>query len=149
MKGKLSLIFMPALAFMVCGVPLEAQENLQSLRGMNPMAEISDYPEWKSWAPDRGLIPRNFVQQPPLVPHAIEGYEINLKFNACLSCHSWATYLETGATKISQTHFNGRDGFGSSNVSPGRYFCNQCHVSQREVAPLVENTFEPIKGLQQ
>ena len=34
-----------------------------------------------------------------------------------------------------------------SSVSPNRYFCNQCHVSQTDAKPLIGNTFKPGAGL--
>ena len=62
------------------------------------------------WQEDKEPIKRDYVQQPPLVPHSIEGYKVNLKFNKCLTCHSWANYKQAKATKISQTHFEDREG---------------------------------------
>ena len=96
---------------------------------------------------DRAPIPRDYVQQPPLIPHDITGYQINIKFNKCLTCHSWANYKEANATKISQTHFEDRDSNVLANVSARRYFCTQCHVSQVEARPLVENTFQPVEAI--
>ena len=37
-----------------------------------------------------------------------------------------------------------RDGNFLAEVSPRRYFCNQCHVPQKDVKPLVENYFEDV-----
>jgi nitrate reductase (cytochrome), electron transfer subunit len=90
---------------------------------------------------------RDYLQQPPLIPHQIEDYDITVKFNKCLSCHSWVNYKEKNATKISQTHFASRDGAVLANVSARRYFCTQCHVPQVDAAPLVENTFAPVDAL--
>jgi nitrate reductase (cytochrome), electron transfer subunit len=105
-------------------------------------------PELRKWEPDQQPLPRNYVQQPPLIPHQIEGYQINQKFNKCLTCHSWANYKAARATKISPTHFTDRDGVDLANVSARRYFCTQCHIPQQEVTPLVENSFQPIQVLQ-
>ena len=44
-------------------------------------------------------------------------------------------------------HFKSREGAEMSSVSPNRYFCNQCHVSQTDAKPLVGNTFKPGAGL--
>ena len=33
---------------------------------------------------------RNYPEQPPLIPHSIEGYEISVNANKCLSCHARA-----------------------------------------------------------
>ena len=143
----------PSLALLWCiaAVPAwsaDEQVGMKSLRGDAELTQEPKAPELKHWERDRGPIPRNYVQQPPLIPHAIEGYRINLKFNKCLTCHSWANYQESGATKISQTHFSDRDGHVLSNVSARRYFCTQCHVPQVDAPPLVGNTFEPVKVLQ-
>ena len=143
----------PSLALLWCiaAVPAwsaDEQVGMKSLRGDAELMQEPKAPELKHWERDRGPIPRNYVQQPPLIPHAIEGYRINLKFNKCLTCHSWANYQESGATKISQTHFSDRDGHVLSNVSARRYFCTQCHVPQVDAPPLVGNTFEPVKVLQ-
>lgn len=123
------------------------QVRMKSLRGDVELTREPKAPELKHWERDRGPIPRNYVQQPPLIPHAIEGYRINQKFNKCLTCHSWANYQDSGATKISQTHFADRDGQVLANVSARRYFCTQCHVPQVDAPPLVDNTFEPVKVL--
>jgi len=96
---------------------------------------------------DSPPLPRDFVQQPPLIPHSIRGYDVTANFNKCMDCHAWARARETGATKVSLTHFRDRDGKELPNISPRRYFCLQCHVSQTDAKPLVENTFRPAQGL--
>jgi len=45
---------------------------------------------------------------------------------------------------ISVTHYVDRNGNFLAEMSPRRYFCNQCHVTQVETGPLVENTFEDV-----
>jgi cytochrome c-type protein NapB len=149
MNGKLVMMLTLAIAMLAYGSELFSQdEGLRSLRGMKAIDEISAVPASKPRKPDRDPLARDFIQQPPLIPHATQGYQINLKFNKCLTCHSWANYGESGATKISDTHFQNRDGVEQSNVSASRYFCTQCHVEQRDVDPLVENEFKPVKVLQ-
>lgn len=148
MNGKSIVMFVLTTVVATSGGMLFAQEDLRSLRGMNPIEENSVIPDSKRWEPDSSPIQREFVQQPPLIPHDTKGYQINLKFNKCLTCHSWANYEESRATKISQTHFTNRDGVDLANVSAGRYFCTQCHVGQRDAKPLVENEFEAVDVLQ-
>lgn len=121
--------------------------GVQSLRGSNELDNKSVAPASQKWQRDRDPIERDYVQQPPLVPHTVKGYKINAKFNKCLTCHSWANYKEAGATKISQTHFSDRDDNVLANIAPRRYFCNQCHVPQVDAKPLVENTFESVKSI--
>jgi cytochrome c-type protein NapB len=96
---------------------------------------------------DRSNIPRDYVQQPPLVPHAIRDYRITANFNKCMDCHSWTKYQQANATKVSITHFKDRDGTELGNLSPRRYFCTPSHVPQTETRPLVENTFRRAEGL--
>jgi cytochrome c-type protein NapB len=100
-------------------------------------------------ARDREPYPRDFVQQPPLIPHTVKGYNITANFNKCMDCHAWSRTPESGATKVSQSHFKDRDGRELSNISPRRYFCLQCHVSQVEAPPLVNNTFKPLPSMKQ
>lgn len=124
-----------------------AEEEVTSLRGAKTVDQAANQPDFKKWQPDRDPITRDYVQQPPLVPHKTDGYTINQKFNKCLTCHSWSNYKAAGATKISLTHFSDRDENVLANVSARRYFCNQCHAPQVDAEPLVENTFEPVKVL--
>jgi len=122
-------------------------EHVNSLRGANPLDEAPKKPASMKFQDDREPITRDYVQQPPLIPHHTKGYKINIKFNKCLTCHSWSNYKEAGATKISQTHFNDREDNVLANIAPRRYFCTQCHVPQVDAPPLVENTFNPLKTI--
>jgi len=131
--------------FVMPGVAMA--EEVKSLRGDHAVDEPSSTPQITRWQEDKEPIKRDYVQQPPLIPHSIEGYRINLKFNKCLTCHSWANYKEAKATKISQTHFEDREGQVLANVSPRRYFCTQCHVSQVDQKPLIENDFRPVQAI--
>jgi len=136
---------------MILGFGLSANqawaEHVESLRGTNPMDEPAKAPQAMKWQNDREPISRDYVQQPPMIPHKTKGYKINKKFNKCLTCHSWSNYKESGATKISQTHFSDRENNVLANIAPRRYFCNQCHVPQVTAKPLVENTFDPLQTI--
>ena len=127
-------------------LPVTSAE-VTSLRGVTDLNADSSAPEQKIYNKDGEPISRDYVQQPPLIPHKIENYQINLKSNKCLSCHSWKHYREAGATKISQTHFEDRESNVLANVSARRYFCTQCHVPQVNAQPLVDNTFQPITAI--
>lgn len=48
---------------------------------------------------------------------------------------------------LSVTHFMDRDGQILAAVSPRRYFCTQCHVSQFDVKPPVSNDFVDADSL--
>lgn len=119
--------------------------EIQSLRGDVVLEADSSKPMIQRYFKDQPPMGRDYLQQPPLIPHKTDGYVVNIKHNKCLSCHSWSNYKQHRATKISQTHFESRDGAVLSNVSARRYFCQQCHVPQVDAPPLVENTFEPVE----
>jgi cytochrome c-type protein NapB len=128
-------------------VPTVNPGGLATIRGAATIDETREAERLKRVIKDKNPIARNYVHQPPVVPHQTRGYRVDLNSNKCLSCHSWKHARETGATKISLTHFETRDGKTLSDVSPRRYFCSQCHVTQADAAPLVENTFEPVESL--
>lgn len=90
---------------------------------------------------------RNYPDQPPLIPHAIEGYATDLNANKCLSCHSRKFTEQSQAPMISVTHFQDREGNTLGGVSPRRYVCLACHVTQTAAAPLVPNTFTDMDAL--
>ena len=124
----------------------EGPVTVKALGGADA-AKPSLEPDVPKFPTDRGPLPRDFVQQPPLIPHSIQNYQITKNFNKCLDCHSWSRAQETGATKISVTHFRDRDGHELAGVSTRRYFCVQCHVPQTDARPLVSNTFQKASGL--
>ncbi|MEQ8289544.1 MAG: nitrate reductase cytochrome c-type subunit [Gammaproteobacteria bacterium] len=90
---------------------------------------------------------RSYPMQPPTIPHKVAGYRVDLNSNKCLSCHSRRRVAETQAPMVSVTHYMDRDGNFLAEVSPRRYFCNQCHVPQMEVRPLVDNTFQDVDNI--
>lgn len=128
----------------------EIQSNsggLQSLRGSVEISDENSAELLKKNASDKGAIDRNYIQQPPLIPHDIRGYQVNLNANKCLSCHSFKNAGAAGAPRISVTHYETRSGSTLSDVSPSRYFCLQCHVPQADAQPLIENSFTPVESL--
>lgn len=90
---------------------------------------------------------RNYPDQPPLIPHKIDNYQIDLNANKCLTCHSRTAVETSQAPMISVTHFMDRDGQTLATVSPRRYFCTQCHVVQHDIKPLVVNDFLDVDSV--
>jgi cytochrome c-type protein NapB len=119
-----------------------------SLRGLTELDETRPADSFKPVPRDRAPYISDYVYQPPLIPHSIRGYELSTNANKCLSCHSFRKAPESGATKISVTHYETREGQVLSDVSPRRYFCLQCHVVQTDAQPLIENTFKRVDSLQ-
>ena len=87
---------------------------------------------------------RAYSMQPPTIPHKIDNYQIDKNVNMCLNCHSRGRAPLTQAVAVSVSHYMDRDGNFLAEVSPRRYFCEQCHVAQVEAKPLVENRFEDV-----
>jgi cytochrome c-type protein NapB len=90
---------------------------------------------------------RAYPMQPPTIPHKIDNYQVDKNMNACLNCHSRGRATLTQAVPVSVTHYMDRDGNFLAEVSPRRYFCEQCHVTQVDAKPLVETRFEDVDDL--
>ncbi|MBO9446804.1 nitrate reductase cytochrome c-type subunit [Ruegeria sp. R14_0] len=137
--GLLALI--PVL--LLGGFALAQSANVETLRG----AEVDELiPLNKVHKNVEGRMQRNYRQQPPLIPHSIEQYQIDTRTNQCLSCHDWTKAGERNAPTLSMTHYLDRDGNELDHIAGTRYFCNQCHVPQADAPPLVENVFQPSSG---
>jgi len=90
---------------------------------------------------------RNYPEQPPVIPHQIVGYQLDLRPNKCLTCHAREFTGDSQAPMISVTHFQDRDGQVLGAVSARRYFCLQCHVPQTDVKPRVPNSFRDVDSV--
>ncbi len=99
------------------------------------------------WVVDDVRQMRAYPEQPPVIPHSIEGYQLSVNTNRCLSCHKREFTQGSGAPMISVTHYMTREGQMLADVSPRRYFCTACHVPQADTPPLVDNTFTDMSEL--
>lgn len=124
-------------------------DGLATLRGTAPLVEQEQAPRMTPFVNNDLRMTRNYPEQAPVIPHKIDGYVVDLNSNKCLSCHARSRTGESQAPMVSITHFMDRDGQFLASVSPRRYFCNQCHVAQREVKAPVENDFVDIDTLLQ
>jgi cytochrome c-type protein NapB len=125
----------------VSGQTAGAGVELKSLRGTSPTQDLD--PPDVARQNVSGRFDRAYRQQPPLIPHQIDRYQIDLKANQCLGCHDWSVAAKNGAPTLSMTHYQDRDGRQTDTVAGTRWFCTQCHVPQAEAKELVENTFRP------
>ncbi len=136
-----------ALAAIAPAAPTAADEPIATLRGEAPLAEQGAAPPMARVSNEDLRRVRNYPEQPPTIPHKIRGYQIDLGANKCLSCHSRRASGESQAPMVSITHFMNRDGQFLASVSPRRYFCTQCHVTQQLVTPPVGNEFVDIDSV--
>lgn len=145
MASKLRLTVAAALMAAFSGVVLA--QSFSALRGSTPLNEEGAPPPMAPQVNTSVRESRSYPEQPPVIPHSIEGYEVSLRANKCLSCHARTRIQESQAPMISVTHFFDRDGQTLASVSPRRYFCTECHVPQHNVRPPVENGFVDIDTL--
>lgn len=138
----LATIFVIALAATTVGAQTQS-----ALRGDTPLDSEAQAPPIAPPINSSERPTRNYPEQPPIIPHSIEGYRIDLNSNKCLSCHARARTAESGALMLSITHFMDRDGQVLALVSPRRYFCTQCHVPQFAAKPPVGNNFVDVDSL--
>lgn len=122
-------------------------QTFSALRGGTPLDQESAADPMTPEENNSVREPRNYPEQPPLIPHSTEGYEVSARGNKCLSCHARTRVRESQAPMISITHFADRDGQFLASISPRRYFCTQCHVPQHNVSVPVQNDFVDIDAL--
>jgi cytochrome c-type protein NapB len=106
----------------------------QDMAGANAAPPVYSVTETRKWD-------KAYRQQPPLVPHQVAKYEIDLKVNQCVSCHDWKFAAKEKAPQLPESHYKDRDGNQHEEVYRGRWFCVTCHTPQTDAKPLVDNTF--------
>lgn len=150
----MKLRYLPLLLLAAFGVALAADLNYPldapAPDGRRPGGTLTQEFQAPPIAPEENKDmrrERNYPEQPPTIPHTIAGYQVDRFGNRCLTCHSRSTSARSQAPMISITHYMDRDGQALAAMSPRRYFCTQCHVTQAEVKPLVKNGFENIDQL--
>ena len=94
---------------------------------------------------DRAIVPRDFPQQPPVIPHGVRDFfPITFDENMCVECHAVEEKVDGEPTPIPPSHYMDlrrapeevRD-----EVVGARYNCASCHVSPGDNTLLVENLF--------
>jgi cytochrome c-type protein NapB len=133
--------FALALAFFAALAWAQPPGVVDAMRGATPITEATKPPLLGNAVNDDNRLPRNFAQQPPIIPHRVDGYQIDKNFNKCLDCHARAKTKFSNAIPVSSTHYIDRTGKVLDHISTRRYFCMQCHVAQETAKPLVGNSF--------
>ena len=128
------------------GEAVAQEETIATLRGA-PIGETPAAPTMAKVVNQDLRRSRNYPEQPPTIPHKIDGYQIDLNSNKCMTCHSRSATGESQAPMVSITHFMDRDSQFLASISPRRYFCTQCHVVQTDATPPVANDFVDIDAL--
>lgn len=141
MKWMISILLMGSL------LGISNAGGLEGLRGDLAIDEMNL--EVDSFQVQEGIVIRkNYRQQPPLIPHKIEKYQINMKANQCLRCHSWPYNSDFKTVAAPESHFIGsQTETRTDHISADRWFCTQCHVPQSNAPELIDNTFTSSDGL--
>lgn len=140
--------FMVAAALLAgISTSLLAQTVGEGLRGSTPIDQVAPAAPMTPLRNTAEKETRNYPEQPPVIPHTIDGYQIDMNGNKCLSCHARARTGESQAPMVSITHFMDRDGQVLASVSPRRFFCTECHVPQHTATPPVTNDFTDIDSM--
>jgi cytochrome c-type protein NapB len=136
-----------ALALVLANPFAQAGPGDDPLRGPVPvMEEDRPAPMVQTENDDKKRV-RSYAMQPPTIPHKTDNYQVDRFANRCMMCHARTRAPETQATPISITHYVDRSGQFLADVSPRRYFCEQCHVVQMETKPLVESRFQDVDAV--
>ena len=139
---KIFIATMAGLALTLLLPPPATAADVESLRGGVAMTEQGPTARLYKLDLDEEQFPRNFPEQPPLIPHKVAKYKINLKSNRCLKCHDKPYYEEEESPLVGKSHYMGADGKEMKTINMGRYNCMQCHVPQTKAKPLIANTFQ-------
>lgn len=134
--------------FAVAALAQGAPGLVNNLRGNTPLAEEGRPAPLPKTINDDQRRARSYPAQPPVIPHQIDNYQVDARFNKCMSCHGRDRVGESQAPMVSITHFQDRDGNMRQEISPRRYFCTQCHVSQADVRLPVKSIFQDFYNVQ-
>jgi cytochrome c-type protein NapB len=116
--------------------------QLKSLGGEKTLEQTNVAPDVDKQSVPAGGFGLAYRQQPPLIPHKVDGDQVTATNNACMNCHDWPGHVEAKAPKVSETHYVDRQGVRLDKIAGTRYFCQQCHVPQADAKPLVTNIFK-------
>ncbi|MEE1609825.1 nitrate reductase cytochrome c-type subunit [Microvirga sp. CF3016] len=122
-------------------------QDAPRLRGPEPFTKEIPAPPMQRQVTDDVRVRRNYPDQPPVIPHSIEGYAMDLNANKCMSCHARKFTDQSQAPMISVTHYQDREGNTLGGLAPRRYVCVSCHVPQTNAKPLVDNVFTDMDAL--
>lgn len=138
---RVFIAFLLAVTMAAALAPAQAAPLVDAARGPTPITGTTEPTRLGNAVNDDQRLQRNYSQQPPVIPHRVDGYQVDKNFNKCLDCHAREKTAFSQAVPVSATHYLDRNGKVLNQISTRRYFCQQCHVAQENVPPLVGNAF--------
>lgn len=144
MKTTLKLTLAAIMTAVAC---LASAQPVGSMRGVDVSADDAapaDLAYQGSKPGAQKLIPRTFENQPPMIPHKVDGFsDINAEENACLDCHINDNFRGQKIPRAGKSHFVANaDPKAAPQLDMRRWQCNNCHTPQVDAKPLVENKFK-------
>src|SRR6476659_1137211 len=119
MKSRV-ILGLPLAVVLLCA---QAAPLVDAMRGPTPITATTEPPSLGNQVNDDNRLPRNYSQQPPIIPHRIDGYQVDKNFNKCLDCHARENTALSQAIPVSASHYRDRSGKVLDNISTRRYFC--------------------------
>ena len=95
-------------------------QDAPRLRGPDPFTREIQAPPMQRQVTDDVRVRRNYPDQPPVIPHSIDGYAMDLNANKCMSCHARRFTEQSQAPMISVTHYQEREGNTHGGLAPRR-----------------------------
>ena len=111
------LPLLAAALLLAAGAAL-AQETIATMRQGTPLDQNAPPPPIAAVVNSDIRQVRNWPEQPPVIPHQIDNYQIDLNVNKCLTCHSRTAVAVSQAPMVSVTHFQNREGQTLAAVTP-------------------------------
>lgn len=144
MKMTLKLSLLAVLSVASCW---SAAQQVSAMRGSDVTAADTapiEKPYLGSKPGAQALIVRTFKEQPPLIPHKVDGFdEITATDNACIDCHIHEEFRGQKIPRVKDSHLVTPVSASAPPVlNKLRWQCNSCHVPQIDSLPLVDNVFQ-------
>lgn len=143
MKTTLKFSLAALLSVAACWSTAQTVSAMRSseVSAVDKAPEIQNYLGSKPGG--QALIQRNYQQQPPLIPHKVDGFDdINAEENTCLDCHIHKEVRGQKIPQVKESHLVKPVNPAAPELHKSRWQCNSCHVPQVDAKPLVENIFK-------
>ena len=143
MKMSLKISLAALITFAACWSTAQTVSTLRdtAITAVDTAPEIQPYVGSKPGG--HTLIQRNYAQQPPLIPHKVDGFdEITSEDNACMDCHIHKEVRGQKIPQVKESHLIKPVNLDAPVLDNARWQCNSCHVPQIDAKPLVENVFK-------
>ena len=118
MMGSPRLLILTTI-LVAMSTSLLAQTVNSALRGPTPLNEVGPAAAMTPQRNSTEKEARSYPEQPPVIPHSSEGYQIDMNGNKCLSCHARARTAESLALENPRYTKIGRDLRLEASVVPG------------------------------